>query len=302
MGHESPSNGNMMRASDPTLDLRKSSFDQELAALEAMPDAFGGQTLMINGDKLVAQRPPSLWPTDTMWNTFGDDTNDVFHPTPHRQVAFGDIRRISDIRQDLVDENEPPESSSTGMKRQAFEVNYTSSFWRSNDSRYPSPELGGGVGPGLMQSMSRVQLPPKDVQVHLLHVYLETVHPEFPLLDESEIWRYMESSSDGGTPSLPRNLIFAVCSYAACFSPNCGGLAASINTFGGDSAGGTLAEIWSEEAWTSLLTVELRRRCSLDAVQTLCLIALRELGKGQDFQSWIMLGEYCDKGMASSRC
>jgi hypothetical protein len=124
-----------------------------------------------------------------------------------------------------------------------------------------------------------------------MHVYLDVVHPLMPLLDEAELWRYMETPSDEGTPTLPRNLIFALCSYAACFSPNVGGIASSINTFGGDSAGGTLAEIWSEEVWTSLLTVDLRRRCSLDAVQTLCLVALRELGKGQDFQAWVMLGE-----------
>ncbi len=157
---------------------------------------------------------------------------------------------------------------------------------RANDSRYPSPEAGSTP-----ENVSKVQLPPKAIQVHLMQVYLDTVHPQIPLLDEGDLRAYMEGPDANGTAKLPRNLILAICCYSACFSPTCGGLAPSINTFGGDSAGGTLAEIWSEEAWNSVFAVDLKRRCSLDVVQTLCLIALREGGKGQDFQAWILVGQ-----------
>jgi hypothetical protein len=57
------------------------------------------------------------------------------------------------------------------------------------------------------------------------------------------------------------------------------------------AAGGILADIWYEEARSMLLTFTLRRRCGLDTIQAIILLALRAHGKGQDFQAWLLLGK-----------
>ena len=86
----------------------------------------------------------------------------------------------------------------------------------------------------------------------------------------------------------------ALCAYSACFSPTLGGAASDVGALGVDNvaAGGILADIWYEEARSMLLTSTLRRRCGLDTVQAVVLMALREHGKGQDFQAWMLLGEH----------
>jgi hypothetical protein len=112
-----------------------SSYDREMAALEAMQGPFGeiGATSTTGsvGGKMATDSGQVGWPADSMWDAFA--ANDVFQPTarpPSRpQVTFQDFRRRSSAPQEMLDETDPPESSSTGMKRQAFEVNYTSSFW-----------------------------------------------------------------------------------------------------------------------------------------------------------------------------
>ena len=94
--------------------------------------------------------------------------------------------------------------------------------------------------------------------------------------------------------------MMALCAYSACFSPTLGGAASNVAALGEDNAaaGGILADIWYEEARGMLLTFTLRKRCGLDTVQALVLLAMREHGKGQDFQAWLLLGENRDLRMA----
>lgn len=150
------------------------------------------------------------------------------------------------------------------------------------------------------QSSAKIQLPPDDVQNHLIETYFLHIHPQFPLLDEHQLRNYANREAIRADPNHPklsnppsRILMLALCAYSTCFSPTLGGAAAAVGALGVEhsSAGGVLADIWYEEARTTLFSSTLRRRCGIDTVQTIVLMAMREHGRSQDYQAWLLLGE-----------
>lgn len=117
-------------------------FDSEMSALESMsmfgaPD-FGVAQNVPEGPTSYQQHPrhDQTWTSPSDWSRGGQHEGQLlsFGPTPQEMqgrehMSFAIPRQTSNVRGHVPDDNDPPESSSTGMKRQAFEVNYTSSFW-----------------------------------------------------------------------------------------------------------------------------------------------------------------------------
>jgi hypothetical protein len=220
---------------------------------------------------------------------------------------------VEDGPDDMQDHIEEPEYSATGeemihqategpstaIDRQPYDLNYTSGFWRTADAEDPTRSPFFRASGLTTAPTPKIQLPPKDVQNHCIETYLKFVHPQFPLLDEAQLRSYAsQNGSQGSTPKpsfvpTSRILMLSLCAYSACFSPTLGGAASSVTALGLDnaSAGGILADIWYEEARSMLMSSTLRRRCGLDTIQAVVLMAMREHGKAQDFQAWLLLGE-----------
>lgn len=89
-----------------------------------------------------------------------------------------------------------------------------------------------------------IELPPAHVQQHLAEIYLQDVHPVFPLLSRSSIISRAYK---------PRSLVLALCAYCACLSPELGSVGGSNDpsTPTGPSGAGVgdatkiAAEMWS---------------------------------------------------------
>jgi hypothetical protein len=144
-------------------------------------------------------------------------------------------------------------------------------------------------------AIPQIPIPPKQVQDHLIQIHLQHVHPLLPFVDRDQLLAYVsaESPAQMTDPSPPsRTLILALCAYSACFSPTFGGLAPDIDSLNDEStAGGSLAELWSEAARSTLMVSTLKRRCGIDTIQTIILLVLRDHGKAQHFQAWLWLGQ-----------
>lgn len=83
-----------------------------------------------------------------------------------------------------------------------------------------------------------VELPPAHIQQHLAEIYLQDVHPIFPLLSRSSIISRSYK---------PRSLVLALCAYCACLSPNLG-----TDDSGGGAAGVGDATRIAAEMWCVL--------------------------------------------------
>lgn len=89
--------------------------------------------------------------------------------------------------------------------------NQFSSLQAGNSSSTPttSPSLVSSLIP----NSTNIELPPAHVQQHLAEIYLQDVHPVFPLLSRSSIISRSYK---------PRSLVLALCAYCACLSPTLG--------------------------------------------------------------------------------
>jgi hypothetical protein len=147
---------------------------------------------------------------------------------------------------------------------------------------------------GPTSTIPQIQVPPKQVQDHLIQIHLQHVHPLLPFANGEQLLAYVSGENPAQmTNQMPpsRILILALCAYSACLSPTLGGLAPDIDSLDQErSAGGSLAELWAEEARSTLMASTLRRRCGVDTIQTIILLVLRDHGKAQHFQAWLWLG------------
>ncbi|KAF8326863.1 fungal-specific transcription factor domain-containing protein [Cantharellus anzutake] len=178
----------------------------------------------------------------------------------------------------------------TAPSTHALEAAHTSSL--GTDGTGSTAGLGGGgvSPPSLGASPSgaqgplsmSIELPPIPVQHHLAKVYLQCVHPIFPLLSRTSILSRATKS---------RTLILALCSYCACLTPfddeDSNPIAKAMGT--GD-ASRIVADMWYEQARANVMNQNVRRSADLETIQALLFLALRDQGRGKENQAWILMG------------
>jgi hypothetical protein len=82
---------------------------------------------------------------------------------------------------------------------------------------------------------THADLPPAHIQQHLAEIYLQDVHPVFPLLSRSSIISRNYK---------PRSLVLALCAYCACLSPSLGSDDSGGGAAGVGDATRIAAEMW----------------------------------------------------------
>lgn len=102
-----------------------------------------------------------------------------------------------------------------------------------------------------------IELPPAHIQQHLAEIYLQDVHPIFPLLSRSSIISRSYK---------PRSLVLALCAYCACLSPTLGSDDAGSGAAGVGDATRIAAEIWYVISHSFLVPPFISPRRSTNAV------------------------------------
>src|SRR5258708_458626 len=141
-----------------------------------------------------------------------------------------------------------------------------------------------GISPNSSQGTVSIELPPVPVQHHLAKVYLQCVHPIFPLLSRSAILSRATKS---------RTLVLALCSYCACLTPSDEGNSSPIaKAMGTGDASRIAADMWYEQARAHVMTQNVRRPADLETIQTLLFLVMRDQGRGKESQAWILMGRW----------
>lgn len=133
-----------------------------------------------------------------------------------------------------------------------------------------------------------MDLPPIHIVSNLLDVYFQHVHRSFPFLPPRETIDALLSSSsslsEGSTC-----LMLALCAYAGRLSPSPESANNAMSAFA-DDTGKIAADLWYEQARTGMNSM-IRKGSKLETVQTMLLLALRDHGKGNESQAWLLVGE-----------
>ena len=142
--------------------------------------------------------------------------------------------------------------------------------------------LSATISPNSGQATVPIELPPVPVQHHLAKVYLQCVHPIFPLLSRTAILSRATKS---------RTLILALCSYCACLTPSEDENSCPIaKAMGTGDASRIAADMWYEQARAHVMNQNVRRPADLETIQTLLFLVLRDQGRGNESQAWILMG------------
>jgi hypothetical protein len=96
-------------------------------------------------------------------------------------------------------------------------------------------------------------------------------------------------ASPSGKSEIWSTLVLSICAYSGRLSLSTNPAANSIAGAGG-LAGKIAADLWYEQARTSLSTL-LKKGSSLELVQASLLLALRDYGKGNENQAWVLVGK-----------
>ncbi|THH18800.1 hypothetical protein EW146_g2246 [Bondarzewia mesenterica] len=189
---------------------------------------------------------------------------------------------------------------------------YTGAYWRTAQLalREMSPITSTLSA---LPPTDSIELPPPHVLSQLIDIHYLHVHPTLPILPPKSTLSYMLTSSLNPTSTSPSAsaseahicLILALCAYSGRLSPSVGhSLSSSVTPMqtpthdhavlmammGGLSPGKVAADLWYEQARTAM-NAALRRRGCVETVQTLLLLALRDWGKGNEGQAWLLVGE-----------
>lgn len=112
-------------------------------------------------------------------------------------------------------------------------------------------------------------------------MYYHNVHPILPFLPLRSTLNSLaltNTSTDNNLSEPNLVLLLALCAYTGKLSPSSATSAStsSLSGLGIDNAGKIAADLWYEQA-----------RTTLESVQTLILCALRDHGRGGRYQMWI---------------
>jgi hypothetical protein len=141
----------------------------------------------------------------------------------------------------------------------------------------------------------QIQLPPPELQAHLIGLYLDHMDSQHPFVDGAALKAYVSSilikSPKRQETSPNRLLILAICAYASCCSAAPRAATAdngiSLTSVTSDSLG----EIWAGEARNFLMSSSLRRRCDIETIHGMMILVMRDMGCAQYFQAWLWLGK-----------
>lgn len=138
-------------------------------------------------------------------------------------------------------------------------------------------------------STNQLDLPPSHILSRLLDVFYQHSHPSYPLLPSRGTFDAILSSPSSKSELLS-TLVLSICAYSGRLSPS---THPASNSFAGTGglAGKIAADLWYEQARTSVSTL-LKKGSSLELVQASLLLALRDYGKGNESQAWILVGMY----------
>lgn len=183
--------------------------------------------------------------------------------------------------------NTPDLGMALGMEDQE----YTGSYWRTVDLAVPESESYVPIPttqPSLVPPAptNRIELPPAHILSQLLDVYYQHAHPSYPLLpSRTALDATIASPSDRSEKW--STLMLSICAYTGRLSMSTNPALALAGT--GGLAGKIAADLWYEQARCSLNTL-LKKGGSLELVQASLLLALRDYGKGNESQAWILVG------------
>ncbi|KAJ7220609.1 hypothetical protein GGX14DRAFT_431440 [Mycena pura] len=226
--------------------------------------------------------PPPRSPSPFATPTLSAYNNESFERHQPGLSPIHDSHQSLDLpqmdRADLPMPRCPPADSSVRASSR-----YPRAYWRAAAIASPppsfettplsrSPTLAGLVlPPGTGAAQPLPDLPPPDVRATFLATYRAAVHPSLPILSPAQ-------AADPAALAASPMLLLALCAYTARLEPSAA------------SAYRSAADIWYESA-SGLLQRALRRAViGPDAVQTLLLLALRDLGCGHDARAWRGVG------------
>lgn len=206
---------------------------------------------------------------------------------------------------------------STSISRQAFDLDYSSNLRLAsvpnqtlayNDLPLRRRELDvedvQRIGDNAFDSL-QIQLPPPELQVHLIGLYLDYMETQLPFVNVVSLRSYITSIANKTPKRLDtspnRLLILAICAYASCCSSAASQSSAPDNGISLTSiTSDSLGEIWAGEARNFLMTSSLRRRCDIETVHGIMILVMRDMGCAQYFQAWLWLGkQYFTSGGSS---
>ncbi|KAF9450826.1 hypothetical protein P691DRAFT_809349 [Macrolepiota fuliginosa MF-IS2] len=168
---------------------------------------------------------------------------------------------------------------------------YTGSYWRTVDLAMPEPETYTPVpitpANSMPLSRSQLDLPPSHILSRLLDVYYQHSHPSYPLLPSRNTLDAILLSPGGKSEPLS-TMMLSICAYSGRLSPTTHPSSDSMTGTGG-LAGKIAADLWYEQARTALSAL-LKKESSLELVQASLLLALRDYGKGNESQAWVLVG------------
>ncbi|KXN85631.1 Nitrogen assimilation transcription factor nirA [Leucoagaricus sp. SymC.cos] len=171
---------------------------------------------------------------------------------------------------------------------------YTGSYWRTVDLANPESESFGPIPvaqPNLLPlaPTNQIDVPPSHILSRLLDVYYQHAHPSYPLLP-SRSSLDATLSSPCGKSEIWSTLVLSICAYSGRLSLSTNPAASNLLAGGtGGLAGKIAADLWYEQARTSLSTL-LKKGSSIELVRASLLLALRDYGKGNESQAWVLVG------------
>jgi hypothetical protein len=141
------------------------------------------------------------------------------------------------------------------------------------------------MDPSLAPSKDEIELPPNHILSQFLDVYYTHVHPVFPVLP----LRHSVETFSVSPTEVQMGLLLALSAYIGRLSPSfVNPLVAPAFGIVGEM-GKIAADLWYEQSRT-ILNGTLRKRSKIETIQTLLLLALRDQGKGNESQAWLLLG------------
>ncbi|KAJ3575464.1 hypothetical protein NP233_g1081 [Leucocoprinus birnbaumii] len=179
-------------------------------------------------------------------------------------------------------------ASELGLALGLEDQEYTGSYWRTVDLPESESYLPLAMAqPNIVPpAADQVDLPPPDILIQLLDNYYTHAHPSYPLLPSRKT---LDASiaSPAEKSGLWNTLMLSICAYSGRLSmaPN----SASTLPGTGGLAGKIAADLWYEQARCSL-SVNMKKGVKLELVQASLLLALRDYGKGNESQAWVLLG------------
>ncbi|KAJ7176715.1 hypothetical protein C8R46DRAFT_1077099, partial [Mycena filopes] len=260
--------------------------DNQIPAVKALLPLSGKQQASPQPPPPLRARSPSPFPTSLSYRNESFERTVAHEPPASSQLPpsmhvqrippQAHVPNMADMDLDLSMPMFLPPSTPA----EAAPPSYTGAYWRTAALSSPSPPLSSlplPLSPTLAAALSFppagppiADLPPQHVCAALLATYHTAVHPVLPILSPPQ---YAAPDTLEASPML----LLALCAYTAPLAPP------AVPTR-------VAADVWYESA-SALLSAALRRPVvSLDVVQTILFLGLRDHGRAREAMAWRGVG------------